>query len=102
MTDSASAELNIDWRGEGGGLLAGDRADTGAVSVADSAVDGGCCSFTRATAARVGSAGGRAVWPSRVFASAFLAIAKAAADKPDRSSVPGAGVISNVGAAALG
>ena len=99
ITDRDSDEPNIDWRGEEGVLVAGDRGDieVGAVEVAAVAGEG-CCMVARATDASVGSAGGRAVCPSRALASACRAIARAAADKPLTSSAPGAGVTVTDGA----
>ena len=102
MTDRESDEPNIDWRGEAGALVAGDRADMGAASVVDVAVTAdGCCRSARAAAVSDGSAGGRAVCPSRVFASACRAIANAAAERPETSSWPAAGVISIAGAVSV-
>ena len=100
ITASDNDEPNIDWRGDVGLLLAGDSADAGTIGAA-AAAGGGCCRFSRAAAARVESAGGRAVWPSRLLASAWRAIASAAADMPATSSAPGAGVTKSTGVRVL-
>lgn len=100
ITANESDEPNIDWRGDGGAVVAGDSADVGPAGVA-SVVGLSCCRFARVVAASVGSAGGRAVCPSRLLESASRAIASAAADKPVRSSVPGAGVTNSDGVCAV-